>query len=104
MNDGEVSIIWSMFPDKESAGSAARLLVEERLVACATVLASAQSHFRWQGGLQQADEVPLLCKASTDLAVRASERLRTLHPYDLPVVVCWSAQCDAAVAAWAGAA
>lgn len=79
-------------------------VVSACLAACANILAPATSIYRWQGAVAGADEVPLLCKTGAGRGAALSERLTAIHPYELPVVCCWRADCAPAVASWAGAA
>lgn len=61
-----------------------RGLVEERLVACGTILPGARSVYRWQGALADEREVVVLLKSSR----RRWEALRAWveahHPYQVP--------------------
>ena len=74
-------------PDHASAERLASALVEERLVACATLLPAARSIYRWQGAIEQADEVLLLLKTTHARYPALEARLHALHPYELPELV-----------------
>lgn len=82
-----VLIAYSTCPDAASAAGIARALVDERLAACVTQLPGARSTYRWQGRVEQADEVLLLIKTTTDRLAALTARLRALHPYELPELV-----------------
>jgi periplasmic divalent cation tolerance protein len=71
-------------PDGETALRLARLLVEERLAACAQVVDPIRSVYRWKGAVQEEKEVLLLAKSSQELVPRIAELLRREHPYELP--------------------
>lgn len=79
-------------PDSESAFNLARTLVEQRLVACANVLAPATSIFRWQGRVEEASEVPVLLKTTTERYPELEQALRNLHPYDLPEILAFESE------------
>ena len=68
----------------KAASALARTLVEERLVACATLLPGAQSIYRWQGGIETATETLLLLKTSLDQVPALQARLLQLHGYQTP--------------------
>ncbi|HTB96748.1 MAG TPA: divalent-cation tolerance protein CutA [Terracidiphilus sp.] len=70
--------------DPDEAARVARTLVEERLVACATVLPAVQSIFRWQGEIESATETLLLLKTSAEQLTALEERLHVLHSYTTP--------------------
>ena len=71
-------------PDAAVAGRIARTLVEERLVACANVLPGMRSVYRWQGAIEEADEVLLLLKTTRGALSALQARVLALHPYELP--------------------
>jgi len=72
----------------ETAGRLARALVEERLAACVTRFHAARSVYRWKGAIEDEDEVLLVIKSSRDRWRPLETRLRELHPYDVPEMLC----------------
>ena len=73
--------------DREEALALARMLVGERLAACANVLGAATSVYRWQGAVQEEGEVVLVAKTVENRVEAASRRVREAHSYDSPCVV-----------------
>ncbi|MDF7824627.1 divalent-cation tolerance protein CutA [Pontiellaceae bacterium B12227] len=74
--------------DTDEAKTIARTVVEERLAACANVLGSIESIYWWDGKLCEDEEAALVLKTS---AVRKKEliaRIRELHSYETPCIVC----------------
>lgn len=61
---------------------AARLL-QQRLAACVQI-ARIESHYRWQGALQQTPEWQLLIKSRQDRFQAIARLLEQEHPYELP--------------------
>ena len=59
-------------------------LVEERLVACVSILPAMRSIYRWDGAIERADERQLLLKTSSTQLAALEARIRVLHPYDVP--------------------
>ena len=82
-----VRVIFSAVPDGATAARIARALVEERLCACVSQIPGAVSVYRWQGAVEESQEVILFAKTSDTATFRAVERLRELHPYDCPEVL-----------------
>jgi periplasmic divalent cation tolerance protein len=71
-------------PTAEKAADIARILVEERLVACANLLPAVRSIYRWEGKLNDDNEVLVLMKTTRGHLDRLKRRLLELHPYELP--------------------
>lgn len=74
-------------PDVEVGDRLARALVDERLAACVNRVGPIRSHFRWKGELDAADEHLLVIKARASALPRLEERVRALHPYEVPEVL-----------------
>ena len=81
--------VYATFASDEEARRIARTLVEERLAACANVLGACHSVYRWQGEIEQADEVAALFKTREAQAGALIARLAELHSYDVPAAVVW---------------
>ena len=81
--------VYATFADAAEAERIARTLVEERLAACANILGSCRSIYRWEGAIEQVDEVAALFKTRAECAARLIERLGELHSYDVPAAVVW---------------
>lgn len=65
----------------------ARTLLEERVIACANLLPVMTAFFRWKGEVREESETLLLLKAPATGAARVEQRLRELHPYEVPEIV-----------------
>ena len=68
----------------EEAASIGRTLVEEHLIACATMVPAVQSIYRWQGEIESATETLLFLKTTPEQLPALESRLRELHSYDTP--------------------
>jgi periplasmic divalent cation tolerance protein len=68
----------------DEANNLGRTLVEERLVACATLVPVVQSIYYWEDQLQSAPETMVVLKTSEDKLEALETRLRQLHSYRLP--------------------
>ena len=71
----------------EGAPDLVRRLVEERLMACGHLLPSGTSIYRWEGRIEEAPEVQVLCKTAAARVEELVARIRALHPYDLPEIL-----------------
>ncbi|MDH3242528.1 MAG: divalent-cation tolerance protein CutA [Alphaproteobacteria bacterium] len=73
--------------DAEEAAFIGRTLVEERLLACANVIAGVRSFYRWQGEVRDDREAVLIAKTDASRVDDATARIKALHSYDVPCVV-----------------
>lgn len=84
-----VIVAMTTLPDEATATHVARALLEARVAACVNRLAPCQSEYWWQGKLEQAEEWPLLIKATAGQYGALEAALRAVHPYDVPELVAW---------------
>ncbi len=84
-----VMVAISTAPDRETARGIARSLVEESLVACVNLVEPIESIYRWQGEIEQSSEVLLIMKTTRARLPSLDQRLRALHPYELPELLAW---------------
>lgn len=80
-------LVLTNLPDADSAHALATHLVEERLAACVNVLAPCRSVYRWQGATEDAEEVPLIAKTTSERYPALEAAIRAQHPYELPEIV-----------------
>jgi periplasmic divalent cation tolerance protein len=80
-------IILCTFPDKESAESIARLLVNDKIAACINILPDITSIYMWQEQIKSAQEYLLLIKANKSCYQRIETLLIEYHPYELPEII-----------------
>jgi len=61
-------------------------LLEKRLIACANLYDNVTSLYRWQGGIQQEQEVTIMAKTNAAKVAGAIEFIKSTHSYQLPCV------------------
>ncbi len=76
-------------PDHETALKVARIVVTERLAACANVLGLVTSVYRWEGAIHEEGEVALIAKTTTAQFPALAARVKAIHPYQVPCIVAW---------------
>jgi periplasmic divalent cation tolerance protein len=93
--------VYAVFADAGEAERIARIVVEERLAACANILGPCRSIYRWQGRIEEADEVAAIFKSRADAADALVARIAALHSYDVPAIAVWPiAEAPADYAEW----
>jgi periplasmic divalent cation tolerance protein len=79
-----VRIVLTTASSPEEAERIARALVEERLAACASLIPSVRSIYRWEDKVEESSEVMLLVKTDIGQLAALEARIRELHSYDTP--------------------
>ena len=69
----------------DAASDIARTLVDERLAACVNRF-ECDSVYRWEGDVHEEAEVILLAKTTDERYDELTERVESLHPYDVPCI------------------
>lgn len=82
-----ILLVLTNLPERESAESMARFLVEKQLAGCVNILAPCRSVYRWKGSVESADEVPLLIKTTEARYPALEEAIRERHPYEIPEII-----------------
>ena len=78
-----VMLIISTAPDLATAQTIARTLVEEQLVACVNIVPQVHSIYRWEGAIQEDQEVLMVIKTSSSMTDQVCTRIEALHPYEV---------------------
>jgi periplasmic divalent cation tolerance protein len=83
----QILLALSTFPDAETARRISKELVEGNLAACANVLPAVESIYRWKGHIENETETLVFFKLSEDRQSAFQDKLRSLHPYDVPEII-----------------
>jgi periplasmic divalent cation tolerance protein len=90
MMPDEVRVVFCAFPDPETAGRIAREAVEQQYAACANLVASVKSIYRWRGQVEQADETLVVYKTAATRYPDLEAFLLRSHPYEVPEIIALS--------------
>jgi periplasmic divalent cation tolerance protein len=71
----------------EEARNLARAILDQRLAACVNLIPGVESHYRWQGRLETAEEVMLVIKSSEEQFAALADVVRRRHSYECPEIV-----------------
>jgi len=84
----QILLAISTFPDAEAADRIAHTLIEEKFAACANIIPTVHSIYRWKDKVETAGEVIVFFKTTLDRQAAFQEKLRSLHPYEVPEIIC----------------
>jgi periplasmic divalent cation tolerance protein len=82
-----VSVLYSTIGTIEDARRIAHALIKEKLVACVNIIPKIESIYRWQGHIEESTECVLLAKTTEQNIEKAIQKIRSLHPYELPDII-----------------
>src|SRR5437762_14115034 len=83
----KILLALSTFPDTEIARRISNQLVSERFAACANILPSVESIYRWKDKVESGNETLVFFKLSEDRQLAFQDKLRSLHPYEVPEII-----------------
>jgi periplasmic divalent cation tolerance protein len=82
-----IRLVFTTFANAEDAAKAVRVLVDEQIIACGTILSGARSIYRWKDAVEDTEESVVLLKTSAERFPALEERLRAIHPYETPEII-----------------
>jgi len=83
----DVLLVLTTLPNSDAAAELATKLVGEKLAACANILPALRSIYRWEGKVQDENEVLVLLKTQGRQYESLKARILALHPYEVPEVI-----------------
>ena len=84
---GAAILVLTQMPDRASAQSLARSLVESRLAACVSIGMPVESLYHWRGEIETAQEIPVAVKTRPERYAEVEAAIRARHPYELPEIL-----------------
>jgi periplasmic divalent cation tolerance protein len=83
----KILLALSTFPDAEIARRISNQLVTESFAACANILPMIESFYRWKNKIESGNEILVLFKLSENRKSAFQDKLRSIHPYDVPEII-----------------
>jgi periplasmic divalent cation tolerance protein len=74
-------------PDRTVGERIGRALVEKRFAACVNMIPGVISMYRWEGAVQQDEELLLMIKSQEHFVQDIVREVKSLHPYECPEVI-----------------
>lgn len=78
------SMVLVTAPDLKTARRLAKAALTRRLIACANLIPKLESHYWWQGKIENGDEVLMLLKTTASKLGALEKLIVAEHPYDTP--------------------
>jgi len=79
-------LVYTTFPDVDTALAIGEGLVREGLIACINVLPGMRSVYVWKGAIEHGEEAVGILKTRKGLQDRVHAALKDRHPYETPVI------------------
>ena len=80
-------IVFMTASNREEAEKIVRVLLEEKLIACANIIEPVSSFFWWQGKIENEKEVLAIMKSNETLFEKLQKQVTELHSYDVPEIL-----------------
>jgi len=92
MGDGDIKtmeeiVVIVTAKDEDEAVKIARVLLEERLVACVNIHPAVRSLYWWEGKIQDEGESMMMIKTKKVLFDKVAKKVKEIHSYTLPEVI-----------------
>ena len=83
----ETILIYMVCGGEDEARKIAQSLLEERLVACANIMAPHLSMYWWNDKIETGREVAVILKTRAELFERVKKAITSLHSYECPCII-----------------
>ncbi len=83
----KILLALSTFPDRETAQRISNQLVTDKFAACVNILPAVESIYCWKEKIESGNETLVLFKLSENRQSAFQEKLRSLHPYEVPEII-----------------
>jgi len=80
-------VIFMTTSSRNEAIEIVRHLLNEKLIACANIIASVRSLFWWQGSVEDMEETLVFMKTKSELFKEISKHIIKLHSYKTPEII-----------------
>ena len=81
-----IYIFWTC-RDKQEAKKIIHQLLDQRLIACASIMPRIESIYRWKGTIEEAKEIKVILKTASHHFDAIQSAIRTQGSYEVPEIV-----------------
>ncbi|MBI5307201.1 MAG: divalent-cation tolerance protein CutA [Planctomycetes bacterium] len=85
--DPKAIIVFITTGSADEAKKIGKLLVEECLAACCTIIQPVESIFKWKDAIHVEQETLVICKTREELFDALEKRVKKLHSYEVPEII-----------------
>lgn len=82
-----ISVVYVTVPTLEFGKKLAREIIDEKLAACVNVVPQITSIYKWKDNIEEADEILLIIKTTSEAVPRLKDAVIKKHTYDVPEFV-----------------
>jgi periplasmic divalent cation tolerance protein len=80
-------MVFVTFTDRSQAEKCIKVVLGERLIACANIVSEVHSRFHWQGSISNEEEILVIMKTRQELIDELVETIREHHSYQVPEII-----------------
>lgn len=80
-------VVMMTAPDRDEARRLADMLVAKEMAACVQMIPGMQSVYRWEGKIEEQDEVLLIAKTLASKFAELEKEVRAMHSYETPEII-----------------
>lgn len=80
-------VVMMTAPDRDEARRLADMLVAKEMAACVQMIPGMQSVYRWEGKIEEQDEILLIAKTLASKFAELEKEVRAMHSYETPEII-----------------
>jgi periplasmic divalent cation tolerance protein len=92
-------LVYVTFPDLRTAKKICKILLMERLIACANVF-RIRSLYNWKGKMNDTSEFVAIVKTENKNKNKLEKKIKELHPYEIPAIIYFNAKASKEFENW----
>jgi len=81
------AVVFVTVPGRKEGRKIASGIIESRLAACVNIIDKVESHYRWLGKVETAQECLLIIKTKSSLSEKLIGKIRRMHSYSVPEII-----------------
>ena len=82
----EIRLVYVTTSSKEESLNISKMIIKEKLAACANIIDKVHSIFNWDDTIQESDESIVIFKSHLKIIDSLIKRIKSLHSYDCPCI------------------